>query len=77
MFGIWSLKFDMKHLTKLKDLALLAVVVFLLWNVRKNVSRMNQLETMVEQNKNNLYQTNQVIAEMQKQNAVSIASSID
>tara|TARA_B100000941_G_scaffold108372_1_gene75850 strand:+ start:1124 stop:1327 length:204 start_codon:yes stop_codon:yes gene_type:complete len=67
----------MKHLTKLKDLALLAAVVFLLWNVRKNVSRMNQLETMVEQNKNNLYQTNQVIAEMQKQNAVSIASSID
>lgn len=67
----------MKHLTKLKDLALLAAVVFLLWNVRKNVSRMNQLETMVEQNKNNLYQTNQVIAEMQRQNAVSIASSID
>ena len=67
----------MNHLTKLKDLALLAAVVFLLWNVRKNVSRMNQLEAMVEQNKNNLYQTNQVIAEMQKQSAISIALSLD
>ena len=60
----------MKYITKVKDLAFLAIIVFLLIIVNRNLSLIKQLKIDVEQTKNNLYQTNEVISQMQRQNAI-------
>ena len=57
----------MKYAKYIKELFFIILFVSLSVSTVDNIRIIRQLKTNVEQTKDNLYQTNQVIAEMQKQ----------
>ena len=57
----------MKYAKYLKELFFIVLFVSLSVTTIDNIRTIRQLRINIEQTKNNLYQTNQVIAEMQKQ----------
>jgi len=58
----------MKYIQNIKEYFFVVVIFYLALNITKNVKVIRELQVQVEQTKENLYQTNQVIAEMQKDN---------
>ena len=57
----------MKYAKYIKELFFIVLIVSLSVTTIDNIRTIRQLRINIEQTKNNLYQTNQVIAEMQKQ----------
>lgn len=57
----------MKYAKYLKELFFIVLFISLSVTTLDNIRTIRQLKINIEQTKNNLYQTNQVIAEMQKQ----------
>ena len=57
----------MKYAKYIKELFFIILFVSLSVSTVDNIRTIRQLRINIEQTKNNLYQTNQVIAEMQKQ----------
>ena len=57
----------MKYAKYIKELFFIILLVSLSVTTIDNIRTIRQLRINIEQTKNNLYQTNQVIAEMQKQ----------
>ena len=57
----------MKYAKYLKELFFIVLFISLSVTTLDNIRTVRQLKINIEQTKNNLYQTNQVIAEMQKQ----------
>ena len=57
----------MKYAKYIKELFFIILFVSLSVSTVDNILIIRQLRINIEQTKNNLYQTNQVIAEMQKQ----------
>jgi predicted Holliday junction resolvase-like endonuclease len=57
----------MKYAKYIKELFFIILFVSLSVTTVDNIRTIRQLRINIEQTKNNLYQTNQVIAEMQKQ----------
>ena len=57
----------MKYAKYIKELFFIVLFVSLSVTTIDNIRTIRQLRINIEQTKNNLYQTNQVIAEMQKQ----------
>ena len=58
----------MKYIQNIKEYFFVVVIFYLALNITKNVKVIRELQVQVEQTKENLYQINQVIAEMQKDN---------
>ena len=58
----------MKYIQNIKEYFFVVVIFYLALSITKNVKVIRELRVQVEQTKENLYQTNQVIAEMQKDN---------
>ena len=58
----------MKYIQNIKEYFFVVVIFYLALSITKNVKVIRELQIQVEQTKENLYQTNQVIAEMQKDN---------
>ena len=56
----------MKYAKYIKEAVIIVVIITLSARSVHNVRTIKDLEISLEQTKNNLYQTNQVIAEMQK-----------
>ena len=56
----------MKYANYIKEAVIIVVIITLSARSVDNVRTIKDLEISLEQTKNNLYQTNQVIAEMQK-----------
>ena len=56
----------MKYITHIKDAFLVLIIVYLSVTVTENVLMLKQLRSQLEQTKENLYQTNIVIEQMQK-----------
>ena len=56
----------MQILSNIKNLTIVLVIVYLMIEIKRSKDKIYDLKTQVEQTKNNLYQTNQVVAEMQK-----------
>ena len=57
----------MKYAKYIKEAVFIAVVITLSVRIVDNVRTIRQMKISLEQTRDNLYQTNQVIAEMQKQ----------
>ena len=57
----------MKYAKYIKELFFIILFVSLSVSTVDNIRTIRQLRINIEQTKNNLYQTNQVIAQMQKQ----------
>ena len=57
----------MKYAKFIKEAVVVVVIVMLSVRIVDNVHTIRQLKVSLEQTRENLYQTNQVIAEMQKQ----------
>ena len=57
----------MKYAKYIKELFFIILFVSLSVTTVDNIRTIRQLRITIEQTKNNLYQTNQVIAELQKQ----------
>ena len=57
----------MKYAKYIKELFFIILFVSISVTTVDNIRTIRQLRINIEQTKNNLYQTNQVIAEMQKQ----------
>jgi len=58
----------MKYIQNIKEYFFVIVIFYLALSITKNVRVISELRVQVKQTKDNLYQTNQVIAEMQKDN---------
>ena len=56
----------MKYITHIKDAFFVLIIVYLSVTVTENVLMIKQLRSQLEQTKENLYQTNIVIEQMQK-----------
>ena len=56
----------MKYITHIKDAFFVLIIVYLSVTVTENVLMLKQLRSQLEQTKENLYQTNVVIEQMQK-----------
>ena len=56
----------MKYITHIKDAFFVLIIVYLSVRVTENVLMLKQLRSQLEQTKENLYQTNIVIEQMQK-----------
>ena len=56
----------MKYITHIKDAFFVLIIVYLSITVTENVLMLKQLRSQLEQTKENLYQTNIVIEQMQK-----------
>ena len=56
----------MKYITHIKDVFFVLIIVYLSVTVTENVLMLKQLRSQLEQTKENLYQTNIVIEQMQK-----------
>ena len=56
----------MKYITHIKDAFFVLIIVYLSVTVTENVLMLKQLRSQIEQTKENLYQTNIVIEQMQK-----------
>ena len=57
----------MKYAKYIKQAVFIVVIITLSVRIVDNVRTIRQMKVSLEQTRNNLYQTNQVIAEMQKQ----------
>ena len=56
----------MKYIKYIKDAFFVIIIVYLCITITENVLIIKRLKSQVEQNKENLFQTNRVIEEMQK-----------
>ena len=56
----------MKYIQNIKEYFFVLIIFYLALSITKNVRVISELRVQVEQTKENLYQTNQVIAEIQK-----------
>ena len=56
----------MKYITHIKDAFFVLIIVYLSVTVTENVLMLKQLRSQLEHTKENLYQTNIVIEQMQK-----------
>ena len=56
----------MKYIKYIKDAFLVIIIVYLSITITENVLMIKKLKNQIEQNKENLFQTNRVIEEMQK-----------
>ena len=56
----------MKYIKYIKDAFFVIIIVYLSITITENVLMIKELQNQVEQNKENLFQTNRVIEEMQK-----------
>ena len=56
----------MKYIKYIKDAFFVIIIVYLSITITENVLMIKRLQGQVEQNKENLFQTNRVIEEMQK-----------
>ena len=56
----------MKYIKHIKDAFFVLIIVYLSVTVTENVLMLKQLRSQLEQTKENLYQTNIVIEQMQK-----------
>ncbi len=57
----------MKYFIYLKELAIIITLVLSLVSIRSNHSEIHNLKVQLENTKNNLFQTNEIVAMMQKQ----------
>ena len=58
----------MKYIQNIKEYFFVLIIFYLALSITKNARVISELRVQVEQTKANLYQANQVIAEMQKDN---------
>ena len=56
----------MKYITYMKDFTLVILIILLLTLVQNLRSDLDEIKDLAESNKNNLYQTNEVVANMQQ-----------
>ena len=56
----------MKYIKYIKDAFFVIIIVYLSITINENVLMIKKLQNQIEQNKENLFQTNRVIEEMQK-----------
>ena len=56
----------MKYIIYIKDFTLIILIILLLTLVRNLRSDLDEIKDLAESNKNNLYQTNEVVANMQQ-----------
>ena len=56
----------MKYIKYIKDAFFVIIIVYLSITITENVLMIKKLQNQIEQNKENLFQTNRVIEEMQK-----------
>ena len=56
----------MKYIKYIKESFFVLIVIYMLVGMRENLTLINQLKYENERNRENLYQTNLVIEEMQK-----------
>ena len=56
----------MKYIKYIKDAFFVIIIVYLSITITENVLMIKKLKNQIEQNKENLFQTNRVIEEMQK-----------
>ncbi len=66
-----ELKLNMMYLKYFKDFIILAIIVLSLISMKKNQTEIDNLRMQVANLKNNLYQTNEVIGNMQSHLAES------
>ena len=57
----------MKYLIYLKELVIIVTLILLLISIRSSHSEIQNLKVQLENTKNNLFQTNEIVALMQKQ----------
>ena len=57
----------MKYLKYLKELVIIVTLILSLISIRISRSEIQNLEVQLENTKNNLFQTNEIVAMMQKQ----------
>tara|TARA_A100001234_G_scaffold126568_1_gene111043 strand:- start:142 stop:330 length:189 start_codon:yes stop_codon:yes gene_type:complete len=57
----------MKYFIYLKELAIIITLVLSLVSIRSSHSEIQNLKVQLENTKNNLFQTNEIVAMMQKQ----------
>ena len=57
----------MKYLKYIKELAIIITLVISLVSIRNSHSEIQNLKILLENTKNNLFQTNEIVAMMQKQ----------
>ena len=57
----------MKYLIYLKELAIIVTLILSLISIRSSRSEIQNLKVQLENTKNNLFQTNEIVAIMQKQ----------
>ena len=57
----------MKYFTYLKELAIIITLILSLVSIRSSRSEIHNLKVQLENTKNNLFQTNEIVAMMQKQ----------
>mgnify|MGYP006139094599 len=56
----------MKYIKYIKDAFFVIIIVYLSITITENVLMIKKLQNQIERNKENLFQTNRVIEEMQK-----------
>ncbi len=66
-----ALIFDMLYVKYFKDFIILAIIILSLISMKKNQTEIGNLKLQVDNLKNNLYQTNEVIGNMQSHLAES------
>ena len=57
----------MKYLIYLKELVIIVTIILSLISIRRSHSEIQNLKVQLENAKNNLFQTNEIVALMQKQ----------
>ena len=57
----------MKYLIYLKELVIIVTLILSLISIRSSHSEIQKLKVQLENTKNNLFQTNEIVAIMQKQ----------
>ena len=57
----------MKYLIYLKELVIIVTLILTLISIRKSHAEIQNLKVQLENAKNNLFQTNEIVALMQKQ----------
>ena len=62
----------MNYLIHLKDIAIIVTLVLSLISIRSSQSEIQKLRIQLENTKNNLFQTNEIVGLMQKQLAEKI-----
>ena len=67
----------MKYIQNIKEYFLVVVIFYLALSISKNGRVIRELLIQVEQNNETLYQTNQVIAEMKKDNFETSFSHVE